>query len=288
MRNFIIPTSSVEHLTKPLVRTRIFKVIFPGLNRDGKRYFPDGEVYLKISEANRLRGKRVIVLHSGMPRPNEGLIELELILQILKDNKIKPEVFFTYFPYGMRDKVFERGETNVAENLIEKLVNYYRVKKIYIIDAHFWGKKWVKKYPIVNISAVPILIEKARKDFGENILFLSPDIGGEKRTGLLGMKKKRVNSHRVEISSLPLKLKGKVVGIVDDLLETGGTLLKAYQQCKKNKAKRVIAIISHGVLSSGVARVKKKYSKLYLTNTIKQKEANIDISNLILKALLES
>jgi len=289
MKTFLIPTSAVEHLAKNiLARAKTFKVILPGLHEDGKRYFPNGEVYTKISEVNKLRNKRVIVLHSGMPKPNKGLIELELILQILKDNQIKPGVFFTYFPYGMQDKVFEKGETNVAENLIKKLVNYYKVKKIYIIDAHFEGRNWVKKYPIVNVSAVPILIEKAKRDFAKNILFLSPDIGGKRRTGISGMRKKRIDSNRVEFLSLPKNLKGEVVGIVDDLLETGGTLLKAFQQCKKNGAKKIVALVTHGVLPSGITRIKKRYSKLYLTNTIKQKGSNIDITDLILETISES
>ena len=153
MRTFIIPTSTTEHLVKYIrAKTKDFEIIFPDLSRNGKRYFPDGEVYMRILKADQLRGKRVIVLHSGAPKPNEGLTELELILQILRDNQIKPEVFFTYFPYGMQDKVFEKGETNVAENLIEKLVNYYRVKTIYVIDPHFGGRKWMKKYPITKIG----------------------------------------------------------------------------------------------------------------------------------------
>jgi len=290
MKNFIIPTSQVEKLARNiLARAKNFEVIFPDLSRDGKRYFPDGEIYIRLLKTEKLSGKRVIVLHSGAPKPNEGLVELELILQVLRDNNIKPEVFFTYFPYGMQDKVFERGETNVAENLVEKLINYYKVKKIYIIDPHFWGRKWVKKYPIVNVSVAPILMEKAKNDFGKDILFLSPDIGGERRTGVSGMRKKRVNSYRVEISFTQMNFNHcPVVGIVDDLLETGGTLLKAYKLCKKNGAKQVIALITHGVLPSGIAKIKKKYSKLYLTNTIEQNESNIDLTNLILKTLSES
>lgn len=289
MKNFIIPTTFAEHLAKSfLVKTGASEIVFPDLHKDGKRYFPDGEVYVRILKANKLRNRRTIVLHSGMPKPNEGLIELEMILQILRDNNIRPEVFFTYFPYGMQDNVFEKGETNVAENLIKKIINYYKAKKIYIIDAHFWGRKWVRKYPIVNTSAAPILIEKAKKDFGKNILFLSPDIGGKRRTGISGMRKKRTDSHQVELISPQINLKGEVVGIVDDLLETGGTLLEAYNRCKKNRAKQVIALITHGVLPLGISKIKRKYSKLYLTNTIKQKESNIDITDLILKTVSES
>jgi len=288
MKISIIPTSTAEHFAKNILRkTKIFEFTFPDLSRDGKRYFPDGEVYVKIANLKKLREKRVVVLHSGAPRPNEGLMELELILQILRDNNIKPEVFFTYFPYGMQDKVFEKGETNVAENLIEKLVNYYKVKKIYIIDPHFGGRKWVKKYPILSISAVPFLIKKAKEDFGKYILFLSPDIGGKRRTGFKAMEKERIDSYQVKMVPPNLNFKGKIVGVIDDMIKTGGTLLKFYEIAKKSGAKRVIALVTHGVLASGILKIKKKYSRLYLTNTIKQKESNIDITDLILNTLLK-
>lgn len=294
MKTFLIPTSQSYHLAKNILsKVRDIKVVFPSTNKEERRRFPDGEIYMALSSAKfSLKGKggkesrKIVVLHSGVPKPNEGLIELELILQILKDNNIEPEVFFSYFPYGMQDRVFRKGETNVAENLIEKLIDYYRVKKIYIIDPHFGGRKWVKKWPIVNISAVPLLIKRAKEDFGENILFLSPDKGGKRRTKILGFNKKRMDSFNVKMFSPKIKLKNKTVAAVDDLIKTGGTLLKFYEIAKKSGAKEVIALITHGVIPEGISKIKKKYSKLYLANTINRKEANIDITELILKNLL--
>lgn len=289
MKNFLIPTTFIGHLAKKILKKgKDFKILFPGLNRDGKRYFPDGEVYIKILGANKLKNERVIVLHSGAPKPNEGLMELELILQILRDNNVRPEIFFTYFPYGMQDKLFEKGEINVAENLIEKLVNYYKVKKIYVIDPHFGGRKWVKKYPIVSVSAVPLLIKKAKEDFGKDILFLSPDIGGKRRTKILGLKKKRLDSYQIKMASPKFNLKGEVIAVIDDMIKTGGTLLKFYEITKKSGAKKVVALVTHGVIPSGVSKIKKRYSKLYLTNTISRRESNIDVTDLILRTILKS
>ncbi len=299
MKTYLIPTSTVEHLVRGIRgKTKDFEVVFPDLSRDKKRFFPDGEIYMGIEKAANLRGQRVIVLHSGAPKPNEGLMELELILQIFRDNNVKPEVFFTYFPYGMQDKVFERGETNTAENLIEKLVNYYKVKKNYIIDPHFGGRKWVKKYPITSISAVPLLIEGVKRDCGlpsqilpgkiwegENVLFFSPDVGGKRRTKISGFKKERLDSFNVKIFSPKLHLKEKIVAVVDDMIKTGGTLLRFVEIAKKAGAKKILALVTHGVIPAGVLKIKKKYSKLYLTNTIKQPESNIDITDLILEAI---
>ncbi len=281
----LIFTSTTEHLLADLKKKakKGLEFILPEKNKEGKRFFPDGEVYMRIPQVKKLKGKRVIVLHSGAPNPNDGLMELKLLLHILKDHDVRPELFFTYFPYGQQDHVFQHGEGNIAESLIKKFLNYYGVKKIYAIDPHFGKMSWVKNYPIVHISATQILLNRAKKDFGEEILFLSPDKGGKRRSGISGLKKKRKDSFNVEILSPEISLKGKVVAVVDDLLETGGTLARFHETVLKCGANEVVALITHGVLNSGIKRVKDKFSKLYLTNTINKKGANVDICELIIK-----
>jgi ribose-phosphate pyrophosphokinase len=287
---FLISTLQAEHLAKN-IHSKHISVVSPALNKEGARHFPDGELYVKIPNAARMQGKRVVVLHSGAPNPNEGLIELELILQTLKEVKASPiDVFFAYFPYGMQDEVFLKGETNVAENLIGKLVHYYGVRNIYIIDAHFAGKKWHQKYPLRLVSAVPQLLESVITEFGENVLFLSPDKGGKRRTKITCMHKKRKSSYEVEIQcsdQVQKAIKNRSVAVVDDLIETGGTLEKFYDECKRAGAKDIVALATHGVLPAGISRTKKKYRKLYLTNSINRKESNIDISNLIAETILD-
>jgi len=286
MKTLIIPTFATEHLTKNILsKAKKIEIIFPNLNKEGKRHFPDREIYIRISKINKLRKKRIIILHSGAPKPNEGLIELELILQILKENKLKSEIFFTYFPYGTQDKVFKKGEANVAKHLIEKLVSYYKVKKIYTIDPHFEKREWTKKYPLFAISAVPLLIKRAKEDFGKNILFFSPDKGGERRTGIKGIKKRRLNSFKVKIVSQRLNFKRKIIGVVDDIIKTGSTLLEFYEFAKGSGAQKILALATHGIIPAGIQKVKERYFKLYLTNTVKGKYSNVDITDLILKTI---
>lgn len=274
MKNIII-TSSAKHLLKGN------NTIFPEKNREDSKIFPDGEVYAKLPDVKKY--KEAVILHSGYPLPNEGLAELELLLSILKDNKVKTDVFFAYFPYAMQDYCFEEGETNAAQNLIEKLIYYYNVRQISAIDPHFGNREWVKNYPLKSVSCLPLLMEKAKKDFGDDILFLTPDKGGKRRTGISGFNKKRINSFNVEMQGNKENFKGKTVAVVDDMIKTGGTLVKFNDIAKKSGAKKTIALISHGVMPEGVKKIKKNYDKLYLTNTISQKESNIDISELILK-----
>ena len=285
MKKWFILSSNAGHFLPALKGA-----VLPRTNRDGKRYFPDGEIYVKLPEAKKMKGKRVIVVHSGLPRPNDGLIELELILEILKEHKIKPEVFFTYFPYGRQDEVFEEGETNAAKAIVQKLTDYYKVKKIYAIDCHFGKKNWVKKIPLLeNVSAVPFLMKKARRDGGKNILFLATDQGGQRRFNLPGFEKKRKDSFRVEVflpEPLAEKVKGKSVCLVDDLIGTGATLLKIGVLVKKYGAKKLLCLAVHGALAKGVKKVKKKFDKIYLTNTIDNPGIpQIDITPIILKTI---
>ncbi len=286
MATSLIFTSAAEYLYSSLKeKMSAVDFIFLDKNKEGQRFFPDGETYARISPVTQLKNNRVVVLHSGSPKPNEGLVELELVLQILKDHQIKPEVFFTYFPYGRQDKIFEIGETNVAENLVRKLVNYYGVKKIYTIDAHFGKMPWTKEYPIENLSALPFLVKKNREDFGSEVLFMSPDKGGKRRTGVEGLEKTRINSFEVTLSSSAIPMEGKVIGVIDDMIETGGTLLRFCEFANNAEAKKVIALITHGVLDTGIKKAEKAFNKVYLANTINRKEANIDITDLIAAAL---
>jgi ribose-phosphate pyrophosphokinase len=283
----IIPTSTAEHLGKKLIGTPDIKVFFLGKNKDNKRYFPDGEVYVRIPEVGKLTG-RTVVLHSGAPNPNSGLVELEMVLQIVGRSKAAPiEVFLTYFPYGKQDKIFREGETNAAKDLVEKLIEYYQVERVFIVDAHFAGREWVKGYPIVEIPAHDLLINGSLQDY-PGVVFITPDLGGQRRTGLKGLGKKRLDSYRTEMQAdeeLKALIEGQVVGVVDDFVETGGTLIRCYEKCIKWGAKEVFALVTHGVLPSGIKKVLRKYSRLYLTNTIDREEANIDVSGLILGSL---
>lgn len=282
----IIPTSSALHIIRKIEQKTKSKIILPRKNRDNKTSFPDGEVYAALPNVDK--SENHLVVHCGMPNSNDGIMELKIILGILKNQKVKSvEVLFTYFPYGMQDDIFDPGEINVAESLIKELTKYYRVKKIYTVDAHFFGKKWVKKYPLINISTFKTIGKAVAKKYPK-IVFLAPDSGCQIRTGLKGVSKKRINSHKIELKDtnfLKNQVNNKVVGVVDDIIETGGTMERFALECRKNGAKKLIAVITHGVLSKGIKRIKRVYDGLYMTNSIKRSESNVDITELIIEKL---
>lgn len=282
----IIPTLHAEHLAGLMSVPDGSEIVFLEGNREGKRFFPDGEVYAKLPKTEL--NERIVILHAGAPDPNAGIVELEMLLCMLTDIGHKNiEVFFSYFPYGMQDSPKHAGETNAAENFIKKLVDYYRIKRIYTLDAHFFGQPWLEKYPVKNISASPILKEEALKDY-PSAVFLAPDQGSQRRMMLQGVTKKRINSFEIDIvhdENFISTVKNQVVGVMDDLVETGGTAVKFAELCKKVGAKDVIALITHGLLDSGVKRLKDSYSKVYIANSIKCDDANIDVSAMILNEI---
>lgn len=283
----IISTLHAEHLARLMLVPKGSEIVFLEGNKEGKKFFPDGEIFVKLPKTKL--HKRVVVLHAGAPDPNAGIMELEILLCILKNLGYKNiEIFFSYFPYGMQDNPKHLGETNAAENLVQKLIDFYSVRQIYVLDAHFFGQSWFKKYPIKNISAISILKKATLRDY-PSAIFLAPDQGSQRRMMLDGTTKKRINSFEIDIidnKNFIAAVKNQTVGVVDDLVETGGTAVKFADLCQKAGAKDLIALITHGLLESGVQRLKKTYSKTYLTNSIEHADANIDISALILDEIL--
>ena len=166
-------------------------------------------------------------------------------------------------------------------------VSYYGVTRLYAIDPHFGGKPWVSRHPFTMLSALPLLQEAAVRDYAD-IVFLAPDKGAQRRTGFQGFDKARLNSAEVSITcsaEVAARIKGRSVGIVDDLLETGGTLAKCAEKARECGAIKVVALVTHGVLSAGIKRVLRMFDGLYLSNTIKRSEANVDVTEIIRETL---
>lgn len=281
---YLIPTKNAEHLADILSEQEELVILRPLKNKDNERRFPDGEIYMRLAIDNP--SSQFVVLHSGMPDPNEGVVELEMILQILRREQAEHvTVVFSYFPFGMQDMIFEKGETNVAEDLVKKIVNYYGVKKVFVLDAHFFGKPWVENLPIINIPAAQYIAGKIRAD--KEIIFLSPDAGGKARTGLKGFKKNRNNSYDVDIEedgSIDGNFEGETICVIDDIIETGGTLSCIGDRCRQYGAKKIIAVVTHGVLACGIERIKNCFDEVYLTNSIANNSDNIvDISGLLME-----
>ena len=110
-----------EHIGKRLSSDYNLEVLFTGKNKDGGRYFPDGEPYISLPDEKKLKDEQIVILTSGHPRPTVGLFELEELIKIAEDNKASEiDLFYLYFPFGMQDKEFSKGERNIAKDICEK------------------------------------------------------------------------------------------------------------------------------------------------------------------------
>jgi len=305
METYILSTPSAEHIGIKLQEMGA-NVLFLGKNKDGERFFPDGEQYTRIPDIEMLGGNRVVVLHSGMPDPNGGLIWLQNTLYALQkptkseklgNKKFKyssleqpkiVDVFFTYCPYARQDKGFETGEAIAAENVFRSIVNDYGANHVFTIDLHCAGAEWIKKYPVTNISANDELMSAIEKDGYIDVISIGPDAGAQMRNGINGLDKERKNSFEVRIqANQELNIYGKTVRIIDDVISTGRTMVDARDAIMKCGANDVVAAITHGVMTEGIEKVYGAYGgKFYLTNTINRPEANVDITRLVWETIM--
>lgn len=283
----LILTATAGHFHGYFKDRKEFRLVPLGKNRDGKNIFPDGEVFAGLP--NLPKEGKYVVLHCGAPNPNDGLAELEMILSILqREGKKDTQVFFSYFPYSMQDKLRGAGETIAAEDILKKLISYYGARKVYAIDPHFHGAAWLRGLPFVSVSAHETLLSAVRKDYPDAVC-VAPDMGHTKRIkGLQGVQKTRVDSYTVDLAedeALFSSLKGKTVAVVDDIVETGGTMIRFEEACKKYGPKDMVAVVTHGLLPEGVTRLQQNYSKLFLSNSIPSSASSVDIAPLIAEAL---
>ena len=300
-KHVVIVTQSAQHLFPANRRTIVGMsraaqpaIVFPTANKEGLYRFPDGEVYLRVPGLKHI--ERATIVHSGYPDPSGGIIELLMILNILRKyapNMERAHVIFTSMQYARQDNAWYDGELNMAQMLIDMLDLRFGVNAISTIDAHFAREDWVRPYSILtDVSAVENLMDKAIADY-PGIIFVTPDAGAQRRIRIkmaAGAKKKRANSFDVSVmldEKFASVIKGKVVGVVDDILSTGNTLVRFAEQARKLGAKKVVALITHGVGSAGISRVQKEFDGLYLTNTINHPEANVDIRGLVDTCILQ-
>ncbi len=273
MLPIIIPTSHANHLAQDLEKHYDVEVLKPEI-----RQFPDSETYVRVPE---VKNRDVVVLCSDKNDADRTISEVHGITCGLKYGKAKSKKFFgAYFPYGRPDKKFKRGEANRAKEECEYVSRYY--DQTWLLDYHS-NHKFVSKLGILRTSAVGLLKEKAEKEY-EIDIYITPDTGAQERTGILGDKKKRLGDRKIVTTEAVITrgmVENKTVGIVDDLVSTGGTLCKKCEEMCEMGVDKVLALETHGVLHEGIIKIGETFDKLFLTDSIDRKEANVHIHPLI-------
>jgi ribose-phosphate pyrophosphokinase len=261
--------------------------------------FPDGDSYMRINEIDKCQGEDVILFHRLYPKQNTAIFNAAQMLHTLKRVGARVTLVSPYLPYARQDKTFLMGESLSAQVLC-KLLADFGVAKLVTADCHFLKKEGESEYghlKIHNISANKLLVEHARSKVGlEQLEVISPDeganylvseFGGKSMTKVRGDydKDKGEEAYRsVQKVERAFDVKGKNILILDDMIATGGTMVKAVENVKKGGARKVICAATHGFfLNDSLAKLKKISDGVFTTNSIPNEVAEVDIVSLLKK-----
>ena len=265
--------------------------------------FSDGEIYVEINE--NIRGNNIFIIQSISSPANDNLLEMLLCIDALKRSSAKNiTAVIPYFGYARQDrKVVPR--TSISAKLVSNLITKAGADRVVTVDLHAGQIQGFFDIPVDNLFATPIFYRHIKKKLKlNNIVCVSPDAGGIVRTrglsklldvGLAIVDKRRPTPGKSEVVNVIGEVKNKVCIIVDDIIDTGGTIVNAAKMLKAKGAKEIHVYITHGVLSGeAVKRIKSSPIKnLVITDTIdNSKKVNnikniqiLTISNLLGEAL---
>ncbi len=223
------------------------------------KQFPDGEVYLRF--LGEVAKKEVVVVQSLGHQPNQYLVELFLMLDALKDLKAKQViVVLPYFAYARQDERFKPGEA-ISLKTISRLIENAGADYIFTIDSHrhrVLDQDTLTKIPLKDLTAMAELAKYVNSKFElHNPAVIGPDVEAGAWAKIAAealsvdydaLEKKRYDAQTVEIKPQRLDLKNRDVLIVDDIISTGNTIIKAIEVLKKNGADNIYVACTHPLL----------------------------------------
>ena len=294
----ILTGNSNKHLSQ-----KISKFLKNRLVNSNIRKFADGEIYIEINE--NIRGNSIFLIQSVSSPANDNLMELLLSIDALKRSSAKNiTAVIPYFGYARQDrKVVPR--TSISAKLVSNLIAKAGADRVVTVDLHSGQIQGFFDIPVDNLFATPIFARHIKKKLKRNnIICVAPDVGGTARARALGkllnvdlaiVDKRRPAPGKSEVMNVIGNVKNKTCILVDDIIDSGGTIVNAASELKKRGAKDVHVYVTHGVLSgNAVEKIKKSSIKnLVVTDTIEnsmkvKKAKNIEvltISNLVGEAI---
>lgn len=218
--------------------------------------FSEGEIQVKINE--NVRGKDVFVIQPTCPPPNDNLMELLVIIDALKRASAKRiTAVLPYYGYARQDRK-DQPRVPITAKLVADLITTAGASRLLTIDLHAGQIQGFFNIPVDHLYAVNVFVEYYAKLRLENVVVVSPDVGGIKmarayakrfNADLAIIDKRRVNSEQTEVMNIMGEVEGKNAIIVDDLVATAGSLVEATNALKQHGAKDIYAAITHPVLS---------------------------------------
>lgn len=253
-----------DHLGIPLGRVKL-------------RRFSDGEVAFQILE--NVRGKDVFIVQPTCPPVAETLMELLVMIDAFKRASAKRiTAVVPYYGYARQDRK-DKPRVPISAKLVADLLSAAGAQRILTMDLHADQIQGFFNFPVDHLYATPVILEALQKMRFEHLTIVSPDSGGVERArfyakylkaNLAIIDKRRVGDNEAEVMNIVGDVEGRDVIIIDDLIDTGGTIVNATREMRKKGALRLYAAATHGVLSGpAIQRLQEsEFEQVFITNTI--------------------
>ena len=269
----ILSGTSNLSLSRNIARQLKLKLVNTNIKK-----FADGEAYVEINE--NIRGNSVFVIQSTSTPANDNLMELLLCVDALRRSSAKNiTAVIPYFGYARQDrKVVPR--TSISAKLVSNLITNAGASRIVTVDLHSGQIQGFFDIPVDNLFTTPLFTRYIKKNLkNKNLICVSPDVGGVQRTRGLATKinvdlaiidKRRSQPGKSQVMRIIGNVQNKECIIVDDIIDSGGTIVNAVDALIREGAKSVYVFVTHAVLSGeAINKIKKsKINKLIITDSI--------------------
>lgn len=240
--------------------------------------FSDGEIRFQILE--NVRGADVFVVQPSCPPVNESIMELLIMIDAFKRASARRiTAVMPYYGYARQDRK-DRPRVPISAKVLGDLLTAVGVNRLLTMDLHAGQIQGFFNIPVDHLFAAPVILDYFESVNLPDVTIVSPDAGGVERarflakqlkTDLAIIDKRRVDANEAEIMNIIGDIQGKDVVIVDDMIDTAGTLVKAAQALRDQGAKKIFAAVTHPVLSGpAISRLESSVlEKVIVTNSIK-------------------
>jgi ribose-phosphate pyrophosphokinase len=221
--------------------------------------FSDGEVMVELME--NVRGRDVFVLQSTCVPTNDNLMEIMVMVDALKRaSAARITAAIPYFGYARQDRRPRSARVAITAKVVADMLSTVGVQRVMVMDLHADQIQGFFNIPVDNIYATPILLGDLWKRDYENLIVVSPDVGGVVRARAIAKRldsdlaiidKRRPKANVAEVMNIIGDVEGRTCVIMDDIVDTANTLCKAATALKERGAKKVVAYCTHPVLSGG-------------------------------------
>jgi len=263
----------------PALAHEIARHLMVPLGRAVVGRFSDGEVNVELME--NVRGRDVFILQPTCPPANDSLMELLLLVDACRrSSAARITAVVPYFGYARQDRRMRGARMAIAAKLVANMMTSAGVDRLLTVDVHAEQIQGFFDIPFDNVYASPLLLGDAWKQGYDNMVVVSPDVGGVVRARALAKRlddaelaiidKRRPRPNESKVMNIIGEVKGKTCVMIDDMVDTAGTLAQAAQALKDEGAKRVVAYITHPVLSgNAVEKISKSVlDEIVVTDTI--------------------